>query len=182
MPEAASSNRCAGLSTADPWDNAPERWLLSQQYQQVANVIGWRNAVELGTWVFENKKPPCRKAGRNGDRRGHLAIPHSTSSPGARTIAAIIGDDAARALQAMFGGEILCFGSIEPASIPRRNRAIVEQLDDCGRVEIVGACFGLPSRDVRRIYLRETGRAFRQPPDVKRRRVARGKLEQEKAA
>lgn len=77
-----------------------------------------------------------------------------------RSIAAVIGEDAARALRAEFGGEILQFGSIETASISRRNRAIVEQLDACGRIAVVAAAFGMPERHIRRIYQCQTGKPF----------------------
>ena len=149
------------MAHADPWASARERFLLAPLYHEVAAVIGWQKAVELGQWVYENRNPPCRKAGRRYDRRGFLTVPRSASTRVAREIAAVIGEDATRALQAAFGGgEVLQFGSIEPASIPRRNRAIVEQLEDCGKIAAVACSFGLTERTVRRIYQGQTGKPF----------------------
>lgn len=159
-----SPSKFVALSPDEWWSNAPERWLLSQTYHDVAAAIGWGNAIALGTWVSETKRPPSRAAGRRYDRRGILGISkQSKPSPVMREIASLIGDAAACALSREFGGEILQFGSIEPASYPRRNRAIVEQLDACGRAVVVACAFGMTERSIRRIYLSETGKSFVEP-------------------
>lgn len=163
------------MSAADPWEKAPERFLLAPIYKEVAAAIGWRKAVELGQWVYENKQAPCRKARRNHDGRGSLYVSRRASTKVAREIAAVIGEDATRVMQAEFGGEILQFGSIEPASIPRRNRAIVEQLDACGRAALVACAFDLTERVIRRIYLVETGKAFKESATRKSERIERMK-------
>ncbi|MGN6329526.1 MAG: hypothetical protein ACTHL5_11355 [Rhodanobacter sp.] len=131
-------------------------------YHEFAAVIGWQKAVELGQWVYENRKPPCREAGRNYDHRGFLAIPKKASARVAREIAAVIGEDATRALQAAFGGAgVYHFGSIEPASITRRNRAIVERLEAGFKVAAVACAFDLAERVIRRIYQKQTGKPFK---------------------
>lgn len=149
------------MSNADPWANKAERWLLPKVYHDVAAVIGWKAAVDLGMWVYETRRPPSRQMRRNGDRRGCLSVPKGESTSVAREIAVVIGADNARDFQKAFCGETLHFGTIEPASIPRRNRAIVEQVDNGSRIAAVAASHGLSEREIRRIYYLETGRPLR---------------------
>src|SRR5690606_22652821 len=101
----AWSNRFAGMSNADPWANKAERWLLPKVYHDVAAVIGWKAAVDLGMWVYETRRPPSRQMRRNGDRRGCLSVPKGESTSVAREIAVVIGADNARDFQKAFCGE-----------------------------------------------------------------------------
>lgn len=143
------------MSVADPWANAPERWLLSSSYQEIAEVIGWKKAVDLGTWVYETKKR--YKPGTSRDERGTICIPVQRENATARGIAEVIGEDAAALLIRDFPGYRLIFGSIEPASIPRRNRAIVDALNAGVRVRVVACAFDITERQVRNIYRKEGG-------------------------
>lgn len=146
------------MSTADPWSNAPERFLLSSGYCEIAEVIGWKKAVDLGTWVFDTKKK--RKPGSR-DKRGTICIPASFNNATARAIAEVIGEDAATLLMRECHGCRPVFGSIEPASIPRRNRAIVEQLQQHDfHAELIAASFGLTARQVRNIWSNHAGTSF----------------------
>jgi Mor transcription activator family len=149
-------------SSVDPWENAPERFLLGRVYHEVAAVIGWAKAVELGHFVCESKCPPSRpKYGR----AGVIYFPSNERTDGATmaTVSRIIGEEAVQKMIRVFGCERLQFPSIEAASIPRRNRAIVEQLINSNFWTAgVAASFDLTSRAVRRIFQQETGRTIKE--------------------
>ncbi len=124
--------------------------MLGAGYHEMAEVIGWKKAVDLGMWVFENKK---RNKTGHGDDRGTICIPISLETATARGMADVIGEDATKRLIQECPGCRPIFGSIEPASIPRRNRAICEQLKQHEfHWELIAASFGLTVRHVRNIY------------------------------
>jgi hypothetical protein len=139
--------------SVDPWENAPERWLLSSGYRDVAEIIGWKNAVDLGVWVYETKKR--HKPGTSRDRRGTICIPMRRDNTTAQGIAEVIGEAAASLLIQECPGCRPIFGSIEPASIPRRNRAIVEVVTAGEKISVVACTFGITERQVRNIYRKE---------------------------
>jgi hypothetical protein len=136
------------LADASYWDTAPARFLLSPAYHQVAEILGWDRAVEIGYLVWEKKCAPSRHRKGVG-RVGALYVPGNVEPHSA--IVKLIGLDDARRLSAAFGGEQLCFPSLEAASIPSRNKAIRERATDGFRPEEIGATFDLTARQVRRI-------------------------------
>jgi hypothetical protein len=148
-------------SSVDPWDNAPERFLLGRVYHEVAVVIGWAKAVELGYWACQNNCSPSRK---KYGVAGTIYFPIRTKdSKSIRQISQIIGDDAVQMMIGIYCGDSLQFPSIESASIPRRNRAIVEQLIESNFWTAgVAASFDLTTRAVRIIFHRETGKTIKE--------------------
>lgn len=136
------------------WEKAPERLKLGQTYHEVASVVGWDRAVEIGMLAWHNASPPSKRRGRDAGRRGGFGaiyVPQKIDASGGQKIVKLIGMEDARRLVAAFPGEQLCFQSIEAASFDRRNRAIAEQVAEGRRAAVVAACFDLDERHVRRI-------------------------------
>jgi hypothetical protein len=140
-------------------------WLvLSQTYHDVAAVIGWEKAVELGMAVWERKKPPGRqRQNRTGRGEGGVIyIPALIAEHSGRQLVELVGIDDALRLITAFGGTYLFFPSIERASRPRRDKAIAEQVRSGSRMAAVACAFGLTERQVRRIVQRQSAEHYQE--------------------
>lgn len=141
------------------WATAPQRFYLPPIYHQVAEVIGWDHAVDLGCYVAEFKRPPSRRkkeARHSGS--GTLYVRRDCGGRVMQAIASVIGWDATASLAQAFGGESLEFCGIERAFLAGRNRAIVERFTYGYSARDVAASFGITDRQVRRICQDESGR------------------------
>lgn len=149
-----SSSRLVTLAGSS-WAELPERFALSPAYHEVARVIGWDRAISFGMSVWREKRPPSRK--NNG--RGVIYIPRelggNLGSGGAELIR-LAGEADAAKLVGAFCGLHLEFNNIVPASIGRRNRAIIQHLRDGMSAVAVACAFGITDRQVRRIASRKS--------------------------
>jgi hypothetical protein len=130
------------------WDDAPERFALTKTYHEVAEVIGWDAAIDFGMAVWEEKRPPSRL--EHGGC-GSIYIPAKLDERCGRDLVRLAGYENAILLVEAFCGMTLEFLNIVPASIGRRNRAIIEQFEQCRNTRLVACGFGLTDRHVRRI-------------------------------
>ena len=132
------------------WENAPERWRLPQIYHEVAEILGWDKAVQIGLRVWDNKRPPSSLKTAGGV--GCLYVPKSLEVSGnSSVILDLLEYEDATKLVEEFSGQIIFFGNIESASVPRRNDAIRKEIAEGARAEVVACRFGLTARQVRRI-------------------------------
>lgn len=134
------------------WDSAPERFALAPIYHVVAEAIGWDAALDFGLAVWQEKRPPSR-ASSGG--RGVIYIPRQLDGRLAKDLVRLAGPENAALLIKRFQGASLEFPNIVPASIGRRNRAIIESLREGQRPTVVACAFGLTDRQIRRISNRE---------------------------
>jgi hypothetical protein len=140
------------LAGASFWANATERFLLPPTYHEVAAVIGWDAAIELGTYVAANKRPPSRRQqSGNHNSAGKLYVSRDQHGAVMRQIAAVIGEELTTKLSDAFGGEYLEFCGVERAFVARRNRAVVQRAKDGWAAHAVAMAFDLSERQVRRI-------------------------------
>jgi len=152
MPICRPSRRFATLD-AKGWETAPERFLLAKAYREVAEVIGWNRAVDFGMRVWEEKRPPSHAVTDpvHGGGWGIIYIPTALTDSAGRELVRLAGSEDAGRLVKAFPGISLEFPCIVAASIPRRNKAITEQVADGHRVAVVACCFDITERQVRRI-------------------------------
>src|SRR5436190_21808374 len=127
---------------------------LPQVYRDVAAVVGLARAIDIGVSVWANRSPPSQRrkrgaAGRSG--YGSLYVPKRIQPDRVPTIVKLVGIEDSTKLIAAFPGEQLMFPSAISASISMRNRAIADQVREGANVKCVAACFGLTSRQIRRI-------------------------------
>ena len=138
---------------AGSWEERPERFALAPIYHDVAEVIGWDRAIRFGWRVWWEKRPP---SGIHDRARGLIYIPKKLRKRCGSELIRIAGEHDAALLVNAFGGMPLEFPNILPASISRRNRAIVQQIQEGIRPSFVAASFGLSLRQVRRIASMES--------------------------
>lgn len=129
-------------------------WLaLGSAYHEVAAVIGWERAVAFGFAVWQEKRTPSHAAYDpvHGGGRGDVYIPTALSDRHGQELIRLAGPESAAALIKAFPGATFGFQCLVPASIPRRDRAIAEQVKDGWSVATVAALFDLGERQIRRI-------------------------------
>ena len=137
----------------DDWGNLPERFTLASIYHDVARVIGWNAAVSFGMNVWREKRPPSRVRGNGW---GVVYVPSRLDDRFGLELIRLTGERNAAALVKEFSGQCLEFPNIVPASINRRNRAIIQHLRDGLRPAVVACAFGITDRQVRRIASMES--------------------------
>lgn len=136
------------------WAKAPERFLLGKAYHDIASVVGWDRAVEIGSRVWELRTPPSRRQDRGRGLRGgagRIYIPKNFDPLRDLAIVRIAGIEDAKRLIERFAGDAFEFPCIAVATTARRNRAIVEAVAEGTRKKVVACSFGMTERQVRRI-------------------------------
>lgn len=139
------------------WANLPERFALANVYHEVAAVIGWDMAVDLGMYVWQNKRPPSRfyTDAIHGGGVGVMYIPATLTGRNGRELVELLGQESAEKLVAHFAGASLRFPCVVSASIGRRNKAIAACVARGDRIAVVACLFDLTERQVRRIAQQE---------------------------
>jgi hypothetical protein len=129
-------------------------WLaLGSAYHEVAAVIGWDRAVQFGFAVWQTKRTPSHAAYDpiHGGGRGDIYIPTALTEQHGQELVRLAGAEDAALLVKAFPGTTLGFQCLVRASIPRRDRAIAEQVKDGWSVAVVAVLFDLGEKQVRRI-------------------------------
>lgn len=148
MSRLADDQKQASEFIGYDWDCLPERLALARVYHDVARVIGWNAAVSFGMTVWREKRPPSRS---NSARCGVIYIPAKLSRIYGIELIRIAGERNAAALVKEFPAHRFEFPNIVSASIGRRNRAIIQHLEDGLSPDVVACAFGITRRHVRRI-------------------------------